>query len=358
MAVMQLLERLIDHAPMFPPARLPLDEALEDHRRARASEESWMLARFVAPAAVVDQLPHGLPVSAVVEDAPIAGVEAIEVRASTPEEIRAFPETEAETYFELSSPSLVSAVRERGAFAKVRCGGATVPTVAELAAFIRACREAGVPFKATAGLHHPIRRDGEHGFLNLLAAAGSDDVEDARERRPGRVACGRSEARPQGAALDRLLQLLGARRRPESARRPVIAFGVFGDDPRPCARVEDTIVDLRDAEAELPVPKGTFADPSLNAFMALGPETWRAVHTQLPTGSVPVRGTDPSHSLPGRRLRRLLLLARARGEHGPPVPSRLRAADPELAAPADRLPRPLRHDRRPRHPESPDQRDS
>ena len=35
---------------------------------------------------------------------------------------------------------------------------------------IACCREAGVPFKATAGLHHPVRRGEEHGFLNLLAA--------------------------------------------------------------------------------------------------------------------------------------------------------------------------------------------
>jgi hypothetical protein len=36
---------------------------------------------------------------------------------------------------------------------------------------IACCREAGVPFKATAGLHHPVRRGEEHGFLNLMAAA-------------------------------------------------------------------------------------------------------------------------------------------------------------------------------------------
>ena len=38
---------------------------------------------------------------------------------------------------------------------------------------IAACREAGVPFKATAGLHHAVRHDGEHGFLNLLAATAA-----------------------------------------------------------------------------------------------------------------------------------------------------------------------------------------
>jgi hypothetical protein len=172
-----LFERLIDHAPMFPPARLPLAEALADHRAARASDESWMLARFVAPESSVVELPEGLPVSAVVDSGPVEGVEALEVRVGNAEEIRAFPNVAAELFFEISEPALVQSIRERGAGAKVRCGGASVPSVADLAAFIRACREAGVPFKATAGLHHAVRTDGEHGFLNLLAAAGSDDVE-------------------------------------------------------------------------------------------------------------------------------------------------------------------------------------
>jgi hypothetical protein len=176
-----LLERLIDHAPMFPPARLPLPEALEDHRRARESDESWMLARFVAPAAVLPDLPDGLPISAVSGDGPVEGVEALEVRVSSADEIRAFPALEPELYFELPLATdcckLVEAVAERGAFAKVRCGGEATPTVAQLSEFILACRDRGVAFKATAGLHQPIRRGGEHGFLNLLAAAAADDVE-------------------------------------------------------------------------------------------------------------------------------------------------------------------------------------
>jgi hypothetical protein len=176
-----LLERLIDHAPMFPPARLPLREALEDHQAARASDESWMLARFVAPASSVSHLPKGLPVSAVVDGDPIDGVEAIEVRVPDAAAVRDFPAVAAELYFELPFATdcckVVAAIRERGALAKVRCGGKRVPTVEELAEFIRTCREAGVPFKATAGLHHAVRTEDEHGFLNVLAAAGSDDVE-------------------------------------------------------------------------------------------------------------------------------------------------------------------------------------
>jgi hypothetical protein len=176
-----LLERLIDHAPMFPPARLPLPEALEDHRAARASDESWMLARFVCPASSLNDLPDGLPVSAVLDDGPVGNVQAVEVRAADARAIRDFPLVDAEVFFEIADPALLEPIRERGAAAKVRCGGETVLSVADLAAFIRACREAGVPFKATAGLHHAVRTADEHGFLNLLAAAGSDNVEEKLE---------------------------------------------------------------------------------------------------------------------------------------------------------------------------------
>src|SRR6185312_17007862 len=59
-------------------------------------------------------------------------------------------------------------------------GGERVPSVEELADFIRGCRARGVVFKATAGLHHAYpTAAGEHGFLNLLAACVFGDEEDA-----------------------------------------------------------------------------------------------------------------------------------------------------------------------------------
>lgn len=63
---------------------------------------------------------------------------------------------------------------------KVRCGGAEptdVPEVEDVSHLIVACRNAGIPYKATAGLHHPMRHyddalDTEmHGFLNIFAAS-------------------------------------------------------------------------------------------------------------------------------------------------------------------------------------------
>jgi len=73
-----------------------------------------------------------------------------------------------------------------GARAKVRTGGVTegaFPASHSLARFIQACADAAVPFKATAGLHHPLRGDyrlayeagSPHGmmfgFLNVFLAA-------------------------------------------------------------------------------------------------------------------------------------------------------------------------------------------
>ena len=59
-----------------------------------------------------------------------------------------------------------------------RCGAAAprCRLAAALGRFLSACRAAGVPFKATAGLHHPLAGDGGHGFLNVIAACAFDDA--------------------------------------------------------------------------------------------------------------------------------------------------------------------------------------
>jgi hypothetical protein len=75
------------------------------------------------------------------------------------------------------------ALHNRGALPlagfKLRCGGleaSAFPAVESVASAIGACREASVPLKFTAGLHHPIRRfDASvgthmHGFINVFVA--------------------------------------------------------------------------------------------------------------------------------------------------------------------------------------------
>jgi hypothetical protein len=189
-----LLGGLIDHAALFPPASLPMPEAIEADREARATEHAWILDRFICPASKLGELPREAPRLSVVldggegdlervHDARLDGrvVELVEARVDPewiPDTQRLVEATLGEgvrAFWELPPSRAVAgevaAVREAGAGAKIRCGGASVPSVAEVAAFVAACRDADVPFKATAGLHHAVRAGEAHGFLNLLAAA-------------------------------------------------------------------------------------------------------------------------------------------------------------------------------------------
>jgi hypothetical protein len=158
-----LLTRFFDHAPMFPPASLPPAEALAEDRRARGSEHAWLLGRLVWPVGKLDELPQE-------EGRALALVEAGK-------------EVQGEAVY-LEGVAL-DEVAAQGLRAKIRCGGERVPTVEELAGFVRGCRSRGLVFKATAGLHHAYATEaGEHGFLNLLAAAVFGDEEEALRERP------------------------------------------------------------------------------------------------------------------------------------------------------------------------------
>src|SRR5512140_2354608 len=92
-------------------------------------------------------------------------------------------------YCEIPSASPDSLLREianRGVRAKIRTGGVTTdafPAAETVAGFIERCARIGVAFKATAGLHHPMRcvrpltyaadapAGTMHGFLNVFLAA-------------------------------------------------------------------------------------------------------------------------------------------------------------------------------------------
>jgi hypothetical protein len=184
-----LLSQLIDHAPMFPPAELVLEEALADHAAARRSDAGWMINRFVLPASALDQLPADAPLRLSIvrqEGSPRTGlddprIEALEVAGSF--QVATQPGSRLEVYVEGLPPRAFAPLAKRRVRAKIRCGGARVPTAAELAEFVQECRRLRLPFKATAGLHHAVRSDAEHGFLNLLAAVVFGDEEEALEER-------------------------------------------------------------------------------------------------------------------------------------------------------------------------------
>jgi hypothetical protein len=173
-----LFARLIDHAPLFPPAQLPLPEALEEHRQAREGPHGWIVRRFVAPASVLARLDgESLALSVVCDadfDSSDPRIESFEVPPDGSHRL-----THGETYVEVDTqvvPSFAAGLAQSGSRLKVRCGP-EAPSPESLAASIRACREHALPFKATAGLHHAVRQEGQHGFVNLLAAATFGDEE-------------------------------------------------------------------------------------------------------------------------------------------------------------------------------------
>jgi hypothetical protein len=194
-----LLEGLIDHAALFPPASMTMRDALAEDRAARQSEYAWMVDRFVCPASRLGESGRlSAPVSVVLDAEFSARADAIETRLEAPrpdsrqllrtaQSLRALSD---EVYFELvlgqrwrdSVPAAVGAIAAVGGRVKLRCGGLSVPSSEQVALVLRACHETGVVMKATAGLHHALPNAGEHGFLNMLCAATYAHGGDANAR--------------------------------------------------------------------------------------------------------------------------------------------------------------------------------
>jgi hypothetical protein len=216
---MNLLAALVDDAGLFPPESLPMGAALARHRAdelaaaAAPAGASMLTHRFLCPASrlgelraapelgdgrlrlglILDTGLEGLAAAqAEVDGEARLELELVEAPASSPEAVDtaldALVGVEAAVFLEgPRSPEWLKTVAARnspdgGALrgAKVRCGGVRAelfPSPEELAAFVCACFEHGVPFKATAGLHGAVRhRDDRtgfvhHGFLNLVLAA-------------------------------------------------------------------------------------------------------------------------------------------------------------------------------------------
>jgi hypothetical protein len=229
-----LLTGIVDYAGLFPPAGLDLPAAARNYGAYRGSDDAWMLGRFVVPVARIDELATLLETQARLGSSPwrlaalvgddvahdllrvrefnesrgeLALVDCIEAKLSDPRAIErvadAAADAAADVELFVEAPTgvgpepFVHALARRRLRAKIRTGGVTgqaFPSAAGVVRFMRACIEAGVPFKATAGLHHPITaiypltyepHAPEHrmfGFVNLFlaAAALADGIADER----------------------------------------------------------------------------------------------------------------------------------------------------------------------------------
>lgn len=215
------LSELIDYAGLFPPAKLPLDEAIRNYASYRSCDDSWMMSRFIIPVAklrdlesyglelfsqnppfvfsvlsrggdhpelflknlkedlqeiqnfhnrhqgrtCVDRLEIRLPqpfIEVSTKDDIVSFFQDVErvITQSTKEEMIPFFEmTFADNWQGTCNKVIRALVGQKGGF-KLRCGGVEAhmfPSPEMVSQVIYSCAQSKVPLKCTAGLHHPVR---------------------------------------------------------------------------------------------------------------------------------------------------------------------------------------------------------
>ena len=218
-----LLTKSIDYAGLFPPASLDMTDAVRNYALYRSSPEAWALGRLVLPVSRLDEfdaaaaehlrkassaMPWQLTLLA---DGNLAAdlealaefnhrhssshpgsvlADTLEIKASSEgaiEDIMRRTSRSFQIFIEIpidqDPGKLLVTIARLGGRAKVRTGGVredVFPSRTDLLRFIKGTIQAGVPFKATAGLHHPLRAEYRltyapdspsgvmFGFLNLF----------------------------------------------------------------------------------------------------------------------------------------------------------------------------------------------
>jgi hypothetical protein len=199
-----------------------MQEAVLNYATYRMSNYGWMLGRFVLPASRLSEfMDHagefisrdgksdwrlsviaGEDINQTIKEIREfqrlypkgVKIDMLEVKAATASKVEntvnAVPEG-ITAYFEIAEGKtfvdLVTTLAMKHQRAKLRTGGVVTedfPKTREIIRFVRTCMAANVPFKATAGLHHPIRcyrpltyaanapQGTMHGFLNVLLMTG------------------------------------------------------------------------------------------------------------------------------------------------------------------------------------------
>jgi len=221
-ALRAMLEGVIDYAGLFPPARLPLTDAVEEYLGIIHGPDKWIVDRFACPIGKLQDLAIELAEHPEEPFVPVAVIgtiqpdhkhwqKGIEHDASEMTKFVAAVENHAEIQaYEVRLPdhqhltqyvndlrsfanidlfaelpwapemtdSLAMLAELEIASAKARTGGleaADFPSNSDLAGFVQQCVHLDLTFKLTAGLHHPLPTRDEktgarmHGFLNVLA---------------------------------------------------------------------------------------------------------------------------------------------------------------------------------------------
>lgn len=222
----QLFNEIVDYAGLFPPASQSLDQVVANYAQYLESNDAWMLARLIVPAGRLFELQQHQPfldskrlwkISSLVPGVDTADngfsqalttidefndkysskaiVDTVEIKAPNERLVESTIEQMPKSliaFLELPHHDDPNALVELVAngpeniLAKVRTGGVTpelIPSPAEVARFIYRCGQNNAGFKATAGLHHPLRGDYRltydsnapqgtmFGFVNVFVAA-------------------------------------------------------------------------------------------------------------------------------------------------------------------------------------------
>lgn len=210
-AIDSLLAGLIDYAGLYPPAGLDMRSAVRNYLNYRQGRHAPVLGRFIVDLSrlvelreiaghsiremrlsvvgsttadwdsLLPPIEDGLPIETI-EVKVDKSVDIGRIRAELPPSLPIYFEAAAGT----SYSELLDAISSAGGGAKLRLGGIVAeafPSPQVVASLTAAIADRHIAFKATAGLHHPIRSCHRftsepaslsgmmHGFVNLFCAA-------------------------------------------------------------------------------------------------------------------------------------------------------------------------------------------
>jgi hypothetical protein len=209
--IQTLLTGMFDYAGLYPPANIGLRAAVGNYLEYSRSKHAWALGRFIVNLDRLEEF-HSIASDSLqnfklsviaCEDADFTSLPAqigaglainsVEIKSGDRHVIERIAKTiplDLETYFEVpmnavNQPALKT-IRDAGARAKLRMGGVVreaIPTDSDVLRTLNTLSILRLSFKATAGLHHPLRSTqpltyqpqsptaAMHGFLNLAVAA-------------------------------------------------------------------------------------------------------------------------------------------------------------------------------------------